>query len=73
MNNKSYIQLQIEQIQTKGRLEKDIKDILEKYNVKDAVFGIINNTTQELSCGYLVEEKRFDNLSLYFNISFKCR
>ncbi len=63
MRNKSYIQIQLEFIQSKGMLEKDIKSILEKYDVKDTVFGIVNNKTQELSHGYMIESQRFDNLS----------
>lgn len=63
MNNKSYIQVQLEFIQSKGNLEKEISSILENYDVKDSVFGIISGRSQELSYGYLVETKKYESLS----------
>jgi hypothetical protein len=63
MNNKSYIQFQLEYIQSKGNLERKVSSIIEKYDVKDAVFGIVCGRPQELSCGYLVESKKYDTLN----------
>ena len=63
MNNKSYIQVQLEYIQSKGNLEQEVSSIMEKYDIKDTVFGIINGRSQELSHGYLVESKKHESLS----------
>ena len=63
MNNKSYIQVQLEFIQSKGLMEQEVSSILEKYDVKDTVFGIVNGKNQELSTGYLIESSRYDTLN----------
>lgn len=63
MNNKSFIQVQLEFVQAKSEFENNIKSILEKYDVQDSVFSINNRGTYELSNGYMVESKRFDSLN----------
>lgn len=62
MNTKSYIQLQVESIEERGKFANDITSILEKYRIIDGVFGIQNNNTYELSRGYFVETKEFDDI-----------
>lgn len=62
MNTKSYIQLQVESIEERGKFAKDITNILEKFKIIDGVFGVANNRTFELSTGYFVEEKTFENI-----------
>ncbi len=62
MTNKSYIQLHLEFVQAKGMLEKELTQILEKYDVKDTVFGFVNRTPSELSRGYMTEVKKYDSL-----------
>ena len=63
MWTKSVIQMQIESIQERARFANDINKILESYRIEDGVFGIANNNTYELSKGYFVEEKTFDDMS----------
>jgi hypothetical protein len=62
MWTKSFIQLQVESIQERAKFANDITKILEKYQIQDGVFGIINNNTYELSSGYFVEEQTFDTI-----------
>lgn len=62
MWTKSYIQLQIESIQERAKFADDITKLLESYRIEDGVFGISNNNTFELSNGYFVEKKTFDNI-----------
>lgn len=62
MWTKSYIQLQVESIQERAKFANDITKILENYQIQDGVFGIKNNNTYELSCGYFVAEKTFDTM-----------
>ena len=54
MWTKSYIQLQVESIQERAKFSQDIANLLEKYTISDAVFGIINGNTCELSTGLSV-------------------
>ena len=63
MWTKSYIQLQVEKIEERAIFAKDITKILEKYQIKDGVFGIKNKNTYELAKGYFVETKSFDDLN----------
>lgn len=63
MWTKSYIQLQVEKIEERAIFAKDITKILEKYQIKDGVFGIKNKNTYELSKGYFIETKSFDDLN----------
>lgn len=60
---KSYIQVQSELIEERGKFANDISKILENYKIEDGVFGVLNNNTYELSKGYFVEEKTFDTIS----------
>ena len=62
MWTKSYIQLQVESIQERAKFSQDIANLLEKYTISDAVFGIINGNTCELSTGYFVESGRYTDL-----------
>lgn len=63
MWTKSAIQLQIESIQERSKFANDINKILESYRIDDGVFGVANNNTFELSHGYFVEEKSFDDMA----------
>lgn len=63
MWTKSYIQLQVEKIEERSIFVKDIIKIMEKYQIQDGVFGIANKNTYELSKGYFVETKSFDDLN----------
>lgn len=63
MNNRSNIQLQLESIHAKGEFAKQLHNILEKYDVQDTVFGI-HRGLYELSSGYFVESKTYDDLDL---------
>ena len=63
MWTKSAIQLQIESIQERSKFANEINKILENYRIDDGVFGIINNNTYELSRGYFVEKKSFDDMA----------
>jgi len=60
---KSYIQVQAELIEERGKFANDISQLLENYKIEDGVFGIVNNNTYELSNGYFVEEKTFDTIN----------
>lgn len=63
MWTKSYIQLQVEKIEERAIFAENITKILEKYQIKDGVFGIKNKNTYELSKGYFIETKSFDDLN----------
>lgn len=63
MNNKSTIQLQLDYLQSKGDFARELHSILEHYNVQDTVFEFCaHRGLHELSNGYFVESKIFDNL-----------
>ena len=61
MNNKSNIQLQLECLQEKSNFSRELRRILEQYDVQDTVFGS-QRGLHELSTGYFVETKTYDNL-----------
>jgi hypothetical protein len=62
MWQKSLIQQQVELIQARVKFADDISKILESYTIDDGVFGLINNNTYELSRGYFIATKTFDNI-----------
>ena len=63
MWTKSAIQMQIESIQERAKFASDINRLLENYRIDDGVFGISHGNTFELSKGYFVEEKSFEDMS----------
>lgn len=62
MNYKGYIQTQIEDMRNKGLFAKQLQGIVEKYNVKDTVFGRFGSECRELASGYFVATKTFESL-----------
>ena len=62
MTNKSFIQIQLENIQARGKFEEGLKAILEKYDVQDSVFSV-NNGNVELTKGYFVQQAQYEDLS----------
>lgn len=68
MNTKSKIQLLIEEDNIKSNFKRSLEKIVENYTVKGNVFAIDNRKLPvEVSNGYFVEEKEFDNLSKCIN------
>jgi len=63
MWTKSAIQMQIESIQERAKFASDINKLLESYRIDDGVFGVSHNNTYELSRGYFVEDKTFDDMA----------
>lgn len=63
MWTKSFIQQQVEAIEERTRFANDINKILESYTIEDGVFGISRGNTYELSTGYFVPVKEFNNIN----------
>lgn len=63
MNTKSNIQLVIEEDKIKSRLKTALAKLVESYEIKGNVFALdLRKNPVEVSNGYFVEEKTFDNL-----------
>lgn len=64
MTTKSNIQIAIEQENIKNRFKHTLSNLVESYTVKGNVFAIdYRKIPVEVSNGYFVEEKEFDNLN----------
>lgn len=64
MNTKSNIQLVIETENIKSRFKSALSKLVESYEIKGNVFALdFRKSPVEVSDGYFVEEKTFDNLS----------
>ena len=63
MNTKSNIQLIIEEDNIKSRFKSALARLVEKYEIQGNVFALdLRKNPVEVSEGYFVEEKTFDNL-----------
>lgn len=63
MNTKSKIQLVIEEDNIKSNFKRSLEHLTESYTIKGNVFTVDGWNPVELSNGYFVEEKEFDNLN----------
>lgn len=67
MNNKSNILVQIELIEAANRLKDYTTYLFESYSIDDIVLGIVRNQPQEITTGYLVEQKEYKDLDTAIN------
>lgn len=61
MYTKSLIQQNIENIRLKESFNDGLNNLMDKYNIEDSIF-IYNGSVKEVTNGYFVESKEFDNL-----------
>lgn len=62
MYTKSIIQQHIEKINTLNILQESLSNFMDRYTVKDGVFGLFQNKMYEITCGYLIQEQKFEKL-----------
>lgn len=63
MYTKSLIQQNLEILHIKENFNDSLVSIMEKYNIEDSIFVIINNDVKELTKGYFVLESEYDNIN----------
>lgn len=63
MYTKSLIQQHREMYSIKESFNDGISNIMEKYNIEDSIFVLLNGFVKELTKGYFVVEKEFDNIN----------
>lgn len=64
MNTKSKIQLTIEEDSIKSNFKHSLEKLIESYTIKGNVFAVdARRIPVEVSNGYFVEEKEYDNLT----------
>lgn len=62
MYTKSLIQLQLEKEELMESFYEDLKELVNKYNIEENVFAIGPRGTEEVTEGYFVEDKIYDDL-----------
>ena len=62
MYTKSIIQQHIEKVNSLGILQESLSDFMDRYTISDGVFGLFQNRMYELTCGYMVQEQKFEKL-----------
>ena len=62
MLTKSKIQLIREDFETLNDFQNGLKNLMEKYNIQDSIFGYSNNGVYEVSNGYFEVIKECDTL-----------
>lgn len=62
MYTKSLIQQRLEWIQTLEMFKEGLNDMMDKYLIEDAFFGISSNGLYEVTKGYFVDVKEYTNL-----------
>ena len=62
MNTKSNILVQLELIEAAQRLKEYTEYLFESFRIDDIVLGIVHNQPQEVTTGYLVEQKEYEDL-----------
>ena len=63
MNTKSNILVQIELREAANRLKEYTEYLFETFTIDDIVLGIVRNQPQEITTGYLVEQKEYPTLN----------
>lgn len=63
MYTKSLIQQNLEIFQLKENFNEGISSLMEKYNIEDSIFVISGGSVKELTKGYFVVEKEYDNIN----------
>lgn len=63
MYTRSLIQQNLEILKAKENFNEGVSSLMEKYNIEDSIFVISNGSVKELTKGYFVIEKEYDNIN----------